>query len=854
MRKPALYFCLISISLGSLLSCVVNQNNTAKRDEGPSPAKTPAEELTTFQLEPGLKIQLVAAEPMVQDPVVITFDADGRLWVVEMRGFMNTIDGANEKDRIGRISVLEDRNGDGKMDASTIYLDSLILPRAMSFVPGGVLVAENEALWLTQDLNGDLKADTKVLIDKDYAGSGLPEHSGNGLWRGVDNWYYNVKSRFRYRLADGKWQRDSTEFRGQWGISYDDKGRLFYNYNWSQLHADLVPPNYLSRNKNHTPTTGIDHGLTVDRRIYPIRPNPAVNRGYIPGTLDEQGRLLEFTAACSPLVYRGKALPGDYYGNAFVCEPSGNLVKRNVVKEDGLLLTAYDPHPGKEFLASTDERFRPVHMTTGPDGALYLADMYRGLVQHGAYITPYLKEQTLVRKLVLPVHRGRIWRIVPEKWKPSKPKKLSTASSEELVGYLAHPDGWYRDMAQHLLIDRQDKSIRQSLTTVALNGQQALGRFHSLWTLDGLGLLSPDVLLALIQDRDPLVRATAVRLLEPMAKADKQVNARFGEALLTAWEKAPAEQILQMALSAHVLDPAVSHPLLDGIANRYGELPLLRDAVLSSLQNQEFAFLQRLWKSPQWQKHEPGKEIFLEMLTTAIVRKRDPNELTALLNLIDSDKETLGWQEKTLLTGMAIQGSSGKQKPIRLAAAPGILSRANGRIEPGRLAALTSLFEWPGHNTEVSNAPKKSLLNEDEQKQFALGRKHYLTTCAGCHGTDGAGLNRFAPPLIGSDWVLGDEKRLALIVLHGMEGPVEVAGKLYNTPEILPVMPAHMTMDDAAITTILTYIRNEWGNNAGPVSRRTVSATRNSSQGRVMPWKAEELNKYVSEAKVSAGK
>src|SRR5690349_12236926 len=131
-----------------------------------------------------------------------------------------------------------------------------------------------------------------------------------------------------------KWIRDSTEFRGQWGISHDDAGRLFYNYNWSQLHADLVPPSSLSRNPHHKPTTGIDHGLTLDRRVYPIRSNPAVNRGYIPGTLDDQGRLREFTAACSPYVYRAHNLPNEYYGNAFVAEPSGNLVKRNIVDED----------------------------------------------------------------------------------------------------------------------------------------------------------------------------------------------------------------------------------------------------------------------------------------------------------------------------------------------------------------------------------------------------------------------------------------------------------------------------------------------------------------------------------------
>ena len=341
-----------------------------------------------------------------------------------MRGFMPDIDGKGENARVGRISILEDMDGDGEMDASKIYIDSLIMPRAIALVPGGALVVEDMSLWLTQDLDDDDKADTKTLIDSAYAGNPSPEHSGNGLWRGIDNWYYNAKSVFRYRFTDGKWIRDSTESRGQWGLSHDDEGRLYYNYNWSQLHADLVPPNYLSRNRNHQPTTGIDYGLTIDRRIYPIRPNPAVNRGYVPGTLDEKGSLLEFTAACSPFFYRGGALPEEYYGNVFVCEPSGNLVKRNVVEGSGILLKAHDPNPGKEFLASTDERFRPVFLTTGPDGALYLADMYRGLVQHGLYVTPYLREQTLERKLVKPINRGRIWRIVSEDWKPPSRKRL----------------------------------------------------------------------------------------------------------------------------------------------------------------------------------------------------------------------------------------------------------------------------------------------------------------------------------------------------------------------------------------------------------------------------------------------
>lgn len=824
--------------------CVKCTNERTNNEEGASPVRTPSEELSTFQISSGLKIQLVASEPMVQDPVVMAFDADGRMWVVEMRGFMPDVNGKGEKARVGRVSVLEDTNGDGQMDISRIYMDSLILPRAIALVPGGALIAENGALWLTWDRDGDLRADAKVLIDSVYANGPSPEHSGNGLLRNIDNWYYNAKSRFRYRFAGGKWQRDSTEFRGQWGISHDDEGRLYYNYNWSQLHADLVPPDYLSRNRNHTPTTGIDHGLTLDRRIYPIRPNPAVNRGYVPGTLDKNGRLLEFTAACSPLYYRGNALPKEYYGNVFVCEPSGNLIKRNIVEKRGLMLTAFDPSPGKEFIASTDERFRPVYLATGPDGALYVADMYRGLIQHGTYVTPYLREQTIKRGLEQPINHGRIWRIVPENWTPSKVEKLFEMTSEKLASMLFHPDGWHRDMAQRLLVERGDTSIAKLLKGLILTGANQLGRFHALWTVEGLNLLTPELLFPLLQDQNPVIRTTAVRLLEPMAKQNKSVRLRLEEELLKIWKSAPIEQILQITLAANVLDQTISHQLLAGIAERYDTSALIRDALLSSLQDQEFSFLQRLWNLPSWQRDEPAKVILVEMLTTAIVRKRDPSELASLLSMLNV-KGSLGWKEKAALTGISIQGKNARIKPVLLRSAPAILTRMDIANEEFRLRNLRAMFTWPGHTIDTGHAQTQHPLNESEQKQFISGRQLYLSTCSGCHGTDGDGLNRFAPPLIASELVLGNEKRLVLLLLHGLEGPVEVNGKRYDTPDILPVMPAHSTLDDGSISSILTYIRNEWGNNAGAVSTRTVSTTRNTSQGRVVPWTAAELEKHV---------
>jgi len=834
-----------SITLAILaLPCLWRCSGTdsAASLEGPSPEQTPQQSLGSFRIEPGLKIELVAAEPMVEDPVVCSFDEDGRLWVVEMRAYMATVDGEGEREPIGRVSVLEDTDDDGVMDRSTVYLDSLIMPRALAVSENGALVVWQEDLWMTRDLDGDLVADTRTLIDSTYASTTLPEHSPNGLWRGIDNWYYNAKSRFRYRLVDGQWKKDSTEFRGQWGMSHDDIGRLYYNYNWSQLHADLVPPNYLSRNKHHVPVTGIDYGLTLDRRVYPVRATPAVNRGYIPGILDEQQRLKEFTAACSPFVYRGTALPKKYYGNAFVCEPSGNLIKRNVVESEGLHLAALDPHPGKEFLASTDERFRPVHLAQGPDGALYVADMYRGLIQHKAYVTPYLREQTLSRKLVQPIHRGRIWRIVPENHKPPKNVKLSTLRSEELIPYLSHQDGWYRDMAQRLLVERKEKTVLLPLSELALKGDHMLGRFHALWTLEGLNQLHPDLLFPLLTDKDTLVRANALRLLEPFAASDKIIRRKLENVLLKHWSHAPLEQVLQIAFTAELLDQKVSNELLAGIATRYDTAALMREAILSSIGDRELAFMKHLLSLPEWKKRNPSREIFLEMLTSSIVKKRDASELKTLLAMLEVPVQTFSWRERSILTGMSIQGYSGRVLPVKLPAEPPILKRTGLPVPQTALQGLASLFEWPGSVTADTTVKAKNALNEKEKEQFALGRKFYLSSCSGCHGNDGAGMNRFAPPLQGSEWVLGDERRLALIVLHGIEGPLQVSGKRYAEPEILPVMPGHSTLDDRALAAILTYIRNEWGNQAGAVSGRTVGNTRLVNQGRVLPWTAEELN------------
>ncbi len=808
-----------------------------------SPARSPEEELLTFQIEKGFEVQLVAAEPMVEAPVHIQFDADGRLWVLEMRGYMNDMEGSEEKLPVGSVAILEDTNGDGQMNKRTVYLDSLIMPRSLGLHKNGALLAENGALWWTEDTDGDWKADVKTLVDSTYSANGLPEHTDNGFVRNADNWYYSAKSRLRYRNVKGTWVRDSTEFRGQWGITQDDKGRLIYNYNWSQLHGDLVPANYLSRNQNHKPSTGIDHGYTIDRRVYPIRSNLAVNRGYVPGTLDSANRLLEFTSACSPVIYRSQLFPKEYYANVFVMENAGNLVKRNVVKENGILVEAFDPNPGREFLASTDERFRPVHGAIGPDGGLYIVDMYQGIVQHGAYMTEYLREKTLERKLDSPGHMGRIWRVVPKGFDPQKSPKLSEKSVEELVDFLSHSDGWYRDMAQRLLVEKADPPSISLLENLVKSQASEFAKFHALWALEGMGEMNPEVLFAALMDPSDLVKSTALRQLDALARSDRAVLEKLSQEMKRLSNSASEVLGLQLALSAYVLPEESKTQVLKSVLEKYGHQALIRDAVMSSVRGMEWNLLHTLMEDPNWQSQDANREIFLEMLAASILKKGDGEEISSLLAKIDLPELT--WKEQLILNALAIKaGDIEESGSVKLSARPKLLSRTDLPLDETRKTILMRVFAWPGYTpTLVANSG--SALDENGLKLFAEGRQKYLASCSGCHGNNGKGAARMGPPLAGSEWVLGDETRLSLIMLHGIEGPIEVAGKKYDAPEILPVMPSHSTMDDRSIAAILTYIRNEWGNQAPAVTGRTVGTVRVMNQGRVYPWSAAELNAHI---------
>ncbi len=516
-RPPAL--ALLTLALVSLPLFALHQKNAGPTDfelkfKLPPPAPlSPEEEQKTFKIEPGFRIELVASEPMVESPIAMSFDDQGRLYVVEMRGYMHDLDGSTENEPVGRVSLLEDTDGDGRMDKSTVFVDKLVMPRAVVAVNGGALISEPPNLYFCKDTDGDGKADVKEPVATDYAtAGGQPEHMANTPVWTMDNSVWSAAYGSRFKLRGGPWQRDVGLSRGQWGLCQDDYGRLYYDYNSDMLRCDLLPAEAFTRNPLLRTATSVNAKVVTDQTVWPSHPTPGVNRGYEPKTLRTDGTLSAATAACGPLVYRGGTFPAPYRGNAFVCEPSGNLLKRFILEERDGVIKGSNPVAGREFLTSTDERFRPVQAADGPDGALYVVDMYRGIIQHASFLTHYLIANIEARKLVEPLDRGRIWRIIPAKGAAPKPVKVPE-DTKARVAALSNPNGWVRDTAQRLLVE-SGKPDAAPLLAELLHSTEAtpLTRLHALWTLDGLMTLTPELQRVALKDSSPRVRAAAARV------------------------------------------------------------------------------------------------------------------------------------------------------------------------------------------------------------------------------------------------------------------------------------------------------------------------------------------------------
>jgi putative membrane-bound dehydrogenase-like protein len=760
----------------------------------PPPAPlSPEEAMKAFAVEKGFRIELVASEPMIESPVAISFDDQGRLYVCEMRGYMHDLAGSTEKEPTGRVSLLEDTDGDGRMDKATAFLDKVVMPRAVMAVNGGALIAVPPQLLFCKDTNGDGVADVKEVVATDFGTlGGQPEHMANSPVWAMDNSIWCAGYSSRLKLRGGTWMKDVGLGRGQWGLCQDDHGRLYFNYNSDMLRADLLPTEAFARNPLLRNATSINAKLAADQSLYPAHPTPGVNRGYDAKTLSADGKLQRPTATCGALIYRGDAFPSAYRGNAFVPEPGANLVKRFTMSETDGLVKATNTAKGSEFLTSTDERFRPVNACNGPDGALYLVDMYRGIIQHQSFLTHYLIANIQARKLEQPFNMGRIWRIVPE-GSSAKPVKVSKDAK-----LLTHANGWVRDTAQRLIVESADASAVPALKEL-LQNDSPIAREHALWTLDGLAAITPDLVKTALADPSEHVRAAAARV----APRDYVFD--------LASEKHP---LVLANLAIKTINDAALAPLLA----THGKNALIREAALTGLRGKEAAFAKTLAQTPS-----DGSKAVIGALAELIALAGKAGPIADMLDLAANSPEN----RDTILKGLAKTDS--KSKTVKLV----WLEQSPPKLKLP--ADLEKRLVWPG-KPGAPAPPVIKPLTETQTALFEKGRTVYATLCAACHQPHGLGLDGLAPPLVDSEWVLGKTDVLARIVMHGLAGPVKVSGRTYNL-----AMPPLPQLTDEDIAGVLTYIRREWEHNGSAIETKAVAAIRDQNKGRMMMWTEEEL-------------
>jgi mono/diheme cytochrome c family protein len=483
------------------------------------PFLSPEDFLKTVELPDGYSLELVLAEPTVREPVAIAFDPNGAMYVAEMRTYMQDIDGKDQITPRSLVSKHVSSKGDGVFDRHSTYLDKVLLPRMILPLDDRVLIGITNTLDLTihRDADGDGVADESKPWFVGGPRGGNLEHQPSGLVWGLDNWIYTTYNSFRLRWnGEGAvpLKEPTPSNGGQWGLAQDDHGKMWWSNAGGEkgLWSYQVPIVYGAINTPSQKEKDFDVTWPL-AGVRDYQGGPRKSR--------EDGTLNHFTGCAGQTVYRGDRLPEELRGNVFLPEPVGRLIRRAVVSDQDGLTVLSNPHPKSEFLRSTDLCFRPLNMTTGPDGCLYIVDMYRGIIQEGNWV----REGSYLRKVVEQhgfahnVGRGRVWRLVHKDFKPGPQPRMLEESPARWVDHLAHPNGWWRDTAQRLIIVKGDRSVVPALEAMFRSHAEPLARIHALWTLEGLGALTPELARAGMKDGDPQIRVQAIRASETLLKA-----------------------------------------------------------------------------------------------------------------------------------------------------------------------------------------------------------------------------------------------------------------------------------------------------------------------------------------------
>jgi putative membrane-bound dehydrogenase-like protein len=647
----------------------------------PAPPRTtalpPEQARAAFRAAPGLRVELVACEPQIESPVAMAFDEDGRLWVVEMPDYPNGP--AKGQPPEGRIKILEDRDGDGRFEHVTVFADKLLFANGVLPWQNGAIVTCAPHILQLRDTDGDGKADARDVLYEGFATENVQlrvSHPNLGLdgWVYVANGLRGGKVRpagsrgeppvnlggqdFRFDLVHGR--HEAVSGMGQYGLTFDDWGRRFVCDNHHHIRHVVLPNRYLKRNSNLAVTAVLEDTSELEAsvpgagaKVYPLSKNWTTSNLHA-------GR---FTAACGVFVYRGNLLPPEYRGAAFTCEPTGNLVHVEALRPHGATFRSRPPREGVEFLATPDDWCRPVFLTGGPDGALYVVDMTRAVIEHPEWMPPELKNRP---DLNWGKHTGRIWRIVPEGHTAKQPRPhLSRATTEELVRLLTHPDAWWRTTAQRLLLQRQDPKAAEPLrTTLASDSPQA--RVQAAWLLEDRGELREEDGLRLLRDPQPRVREQAVLLAERWLASSAAVQG----AVIKLAHDPDAQLRFQVALSLGEWDDDRALAPLADIAAAGADDHWTRAAVASAVPRRSGLLIDRLL-AVRPHPAEPLRTM-LHGLAAVVGARQDTAEIAGVLAALKRlDGADALHVQLTVLGGLADgTGRRGQQLAAVLAALP----------------------------------------------------------------------------------------------------------------------------------------------------------------------------------------
>ncbi len=685
----------------------------------------PKDALRSLQVAAGFRVEQVAAEPLVADPVAIAFDENSRLYVVEMRGYSE-----NKDEKVSRIRLLEDADGDGRFDKSTVFKDGLAWPTAVFYWAGGVLVVDAPDIFYFKDTNGDGKADEERKL---YTGLGVSNVQGlaNSFQWGLDNRIYLSLSSTGAELTkiDGKsarplalrgrdiaidprtWNVTTVSGGAQHGLSFDDWGNRFVCSNSDHLQEIMYEDRYLGRNP-YLAAPSPRRSIAADGpqadvfRTSPVEPWRIVRTrlratGVVPGAVEGGGRPAGyFTGATGATIYRGDAWPKEWQGVAVVGDVGSNLVHRKRLEPDGVGFIGRRIDEKSEFVSSSDIWFRPCQFANVPDGSLYILDMYREVIEHPASLPAVIKKHL---DLTSGRDRGRLYRVIQEGFKQPALPKLAGAGVEVLVALLQHPNGWHRDTAARLLYERQDKTAVPLVEKLAIESALPLAKLHAMYVLAGLDALSEKVILARLSDDHPGVRRHATLLSEKLAGSSAAIRRK----LLTMADDAELPVRYQLAFSLGELPSSsertsalvklVKRDLTDGY---------VRIAVLSSLVDGAGEVLKELAGDSQIVESREGREL-LASLAAQIGRQQRPADISATLvalrTLAAADSPAL----PTIIQRLAAK--SGTPLAEQIATATG------GKAE----SLMKSLLAAAGKRAADEAAPVKTRTAAVEQLRLA---------------------------------------------------------------------------------------------------------------------------------------